>query len=186
MAATLRRTFRYPGDDDESHYSETREELDEQEQEDIIKNLTQKNETDNRFYHTVFTVVPLIAIIAYIPGLFSSLSTAGQRLIYLSCISSFLATAYIMESSTFSRDGTVMTDLSRWLSNAPSEAHKKNLIIANSALCALLALGSLYTADTVLYLLPGILLAITSLARRVITEVDVGELEKLRYEYKGA
>lgn len=28
--------------------------------------------------------------------------------------------------------------------------------------------------------------AITFLARRVITEVDIGELEKLRYEYKGA
>lgn len=80
MTATLRRTFRYPGEDD-SYGGETREELDEQgqisrpflyqpydniisiyslmewkhanfdiEQEDIIKNLQQKNEMDNRFY----------------------------------------------------------------------------------------------------------------------------------------
>ncbi|KAF3404222.1 hypothetical protein DPV78_001869 [Talaromyces pinophilus] len=191
MAATLRRTFRYPGEDDH-HVGQAREELDEQEQEAIIKNLQQKNETDNRFYQTVFAIVPLIATIAYIPGLFSSSVTAGQRLIHIICILSLAATAYIMQSSAFSiskdsvRPILATTDWNTWLPRALSEEHRKYLILTNVVLCALLAVGSLYAVDTTLYLLPGAFLAITSLARRVITEVDVGELEKLRYEYKGA
>ncbi|EEA27990.1 hypothetical protein PMAA_028200 [Talaromyces marneffei ATCC 18224] len=159
MTATLRRTFRYPGEDD-SYGGETREELDEQEQEDIIKNLQQKNEMDNRFYQRVFAVMPLVGIIAYIPGLFSSSATAGQRLIYTICILSLSATAYIMQSNAFSvrmdsaRPILATTDRNTWPPKALSEENRRYLMLANSFLCALLALGSLYTVDMVLYLLP--------------------------------
>lgn len=165
------------------------------------------------FQQTVFAVVPLIAIIAYIPGLFSSSATAGQRVIHVICILSLTATAYIMQSSSFSaskdsfRPILATSDRDTWSSKALSGENRQYLVLVNSVLCAILALASRYTVDTVLCLLPGgkripckesnryqtlnratcaAFLAITSLARRVITEVDVGELEKLRYEYKGA
>ncbi|OKL59045.1 hypothetical protein UA08_05787 [Talaromyces atroroseus] len=201
MAATLRRTFRYPDDEDESHDRSARQELDEEEQDDIIQNLHQKNDTDNRFYLTVFTVVPLIAAIAYIPALVSSSVAVGQRLIYVVCIISLLVTAYIMQSSGSlhpSRTNRRHDDLRppsvtnpRWFPAALDGINRRCLVYANSALCGLLALGSLLRiVDTqrgsVLYLLPAVFLAIIFLARRVTTEVDIGELEKLRYEYKGA
>lgn len=110
---------------------------------------------------TVFAVVPLIATIAYIPGLFSPSVTAGKRLIHAICILSLAATAYIMQSSAFSiskdsvRPILATTDRNTWLPRTLSEEHTKYLILTNVVLCALLALGSLYTADTALYLLPG-------------------------------
>lgn len=113
------------------------------------------------FQQIVFAVVPLVATISYIPGLFSSSASASQRLIQVICIFSLAATAYIMQSSTFSisKDSArlilVTTDRNTWLPKALSEANRKYLILANSVLCALLALGSLYAIDTVSYLLPG-------------------------------
>lgn len=110
---------------------------------------------------TVFAVVPLVATIAYIPGLFSSSVTAGQRLIYITCILSLAATAYIMQNSAFSistdsaRPILATTDWNRWLPRNLSEEYKNYLILTNVVSCALLALGSLYTVDTALYLLPG-------------------------------
>jgi len=89
---------------------------------------------------------------------------------------------------------TAVMNHDSWLPNTLSETNRKYLALANSGLCAILALGSLYAVDiegggmptSILYLLPSVFLGITFLARYVITEVDVGELEKLRYEYKGA
>lgn len=113
------------------------------------------------FQQTVFAVVPLIASIAYIPGLFSSSATAGQRLIHVICILSLTATAYIMQSSFFSvskdsaRPILAITDRDTWSSKALSEESRKYLVLVNSTFCALMALGSLYTVDTVLYVLPG-------------------------------
>ena len=110
---------------------------------------------------TVFAIVPLIATIAYIPGLFSSSVTAGQRLIHIICILSLAATAYIMQSSAFSiskdsvRPILATTDRNTWLPRALSEEHRKYLILTNVVLCALLALESLYAVDMTLYLLPG-------------------------------
>jgi hypothetical protein len=105
--------------------------------------------------------VPLIATIAYIPGLFSSSVMAGQRLIYIICILSLAATAYIMQSSTFSisKDSAkpilATTDRSTRLPKALSEENRKYLTLVNVVLCVILALGSLNTANDVLYFLPG-------------------------------
>jgi hypothetical protein len=110
---------------------------------------------------TVFAVVSLIATIAYIPGLFSSSVTARRRLVYTICILSLAATAYIMHNSVFStskdsvRPILATTDRNKWLPRTLSEEHRKYLILTNVVLCALLALGSLYAADTAWYLLPG-------------------------------
>lgn len=110
---------------------------------------------------TVFAIVPLTATIAYIPGLFSSSATAGQRLIQIICIMSLAATAYTMQTSTFSmskdsvRRTMATTDWTTWLRGALSEENRRYLNLANSTLCVLLALGSLYAVDALLYLLPG-------------------------------
>jgi hypothetical protein len=38
----------------------------------------------------------------------------------------------------------------------------------------------------ILYLVPGVVFQIAFLARNAMLSVDIGELEALRYEYKGA
>lgn len=96
----------------------------------------------------------------------------------------------------------------RWSTSFPNNINTKQILLANTVVCALLALFSIYSENTVMYLLPGgklnlrnfhhstpipgvadlfpkVLLAIISLARQALTEVDISELEKMRYKYKG-
>lgn len=114
--------------------------------------------------------MPLIATVAYVPALISSVLPVGQRLIYVICILSLSATAYIMESSSSfhpsspnSQHGSLQSPLEMkhiWPANILDDTSRKYLVYANSVLSALLALGSLRLDDThsgnnVLYLLPG-------------------------------
>lgn len=156
--------------------------------------------------------MPLVATVAYIPAIFSSSVTAGARFIYILCILSLSTTAYVMKFGAFdskvSRSGEpgVLAVQERKLDP------RSYLFYANAAVCALLSLQSWYTSNNqghddhrefILGILPGgrlsysirkdphgllsiVVLGVVVMASRSLIEVDIGELEKLKYEYKGA
>ncbi|KAL2000562.1 hypothetical protein VTN02DRAFT_2928 [Thermoascus thermophilus] len=195
--ARLRRTFRYPEDTDDDN--EGREELDDEEQEKVIKELQMQNERRNAEYTLAFAVIPLVSAAAFLPAVLSSSATADQRTLHLLSIVSLLATAYVMRyiplrqiNQKKGRQGLLIRDEVE--ENSSAHFLRKHLISANAALCTLLALASCLIGSSersdhvqwISYLVPGALLGAILIARKVMASVDVGQLEGLRYEYKGA
>ena len=60
----LRRTFKYPSDTDSQ--STSRDELDEEEQEDLLSTLSTSASKNDSIYRVVFTVMPLLSIIPFL------------------------------------------------------------------------------------------------------------------------
>lgn len=96
MAATrLRKTFKYPSDDEGSHHS--RDELDEEEQEALISNLQSQSQISNATYVIIFTLLPLILTPLFTYHLiFSSSNQARVRLLSLLAITSLFASSFSM------------------------------------------------------------------------------------------
>lgn len=94
-AARLRKTFKYPEDDDRSVGS--RDEFDEEEQEILISNLQSRSQTSNAAYVLIFTVLPLVLTPLFVFYLvFSSTAPARLRLLCLLALTSLLASSFIM------------------------------------------------------------------------------------------
>ena len=94
MAARLRKTFHYPTEDAIDSDSD-REELDEQEQETLIQDLTQRDLDNTIFYRHAFTALPTAAALIYLPVLVSAESFRHVLLALLS-LSSLAGTVYIL------------------------------------------------------------------------------------------
>ncbi|KIV88383.1 hypothetical protein PV10_08070 [Exophiala mesophila] len=93
MATTrLRKTFHYP-DDDDSHGSH--DEMDEEEQETLLTNLSTRETKQNKQYVMIFSVLPLVVMLAFLRVLGLSTSRAMTLACILS-ITSLLLSAYIM------------------------------------------------------------------------------------------
>ncbi|KAJ5353628.1 hypothetical protein N7541_006192 [Penicillium brevicompactum] len=181
MAVRLRKVFRYPEELDE------REELDEEEQERVIEQLQSQNDARNAQYSMVFTALPLMAALVFVPSVLSPLSQL-ERLYSFLALTSLVTTAYIMRCSPLQPD---------LKGKKPMNVHNERmaqihaaLVPGASAISLLLALVYLsagaYGIQPVLYLIPGALLATVLLAQRVMRSVDLASLKNLQYEYKGA
>ncbi|KAL2845361.1 hypothetical protein BJX68DRAFT_242206 [Aspergillus pseudodeflectus] len=188
-SARLRKAFRYP---DDSGDDDAREELDEEEQERVIKHLQQQNDKRNSEYTLIFSAIPLLSTIVFLPSLSSSASLGvATRFYSLLGIASLVATAYTMKYIPPMHPDPKGK---RPIRNPDLTAHiRQYLIPANSAVCALLGLAYLFSSGTAApvmqptaYLVPAALLSIILLVRQVMVSVDLAPLGELRYEYKGA
>ncbi|KAL4984545.1 hypothetical protein BDW68DRAFT_190406 [Aspergillus falconensis] len=186
-SARLRKAFRYPdsGDDD------VREELDEEEQERVIKILKTQNEERDSQYSLIFAAIPLLSTIIFVPSLLTPATLAlSVRFLSLLGTLSLLATAYTIKYVPPQRPDPKGKRPIR----APSfGAHVRKYIIAcNAAICAILGMVYFFRSVTsagnppVAYLVPAALLTIILIVRQVMVSVDIQPLEDLRYEYKGA
>ncbi|EEH37068.2 hypothetical protein PAAG_07486 [Paracoccidioides lutzii Pb01] len=191
-ALNLRRTFRYPDSESEN---ETREELDEEEQEAVIQKLLRQDEERNTQYTLIFTTIPLVSTLLYLPSFISSSSTASRRFLCLLSIASLFSTAYIMRYLRIER-----TDRKGKRPLRDIEAEQGPLIVrqylspANTFICAVLSVTAYvlqsqpYAEDMfwIFCLVPGIVFLLVWVSRNIMLSVDIKELEGLRYEYKGA
>ncbi|KAL4911666.1 hypothetical protein BDW62DRAFT_215614 [Aspergillus aurantiobrunneus] len=186
--ARLRKAFRYP---DDSGDDDTREELDEEEQERIIKHLKTQNEKWDSQYSLIFAAIPLLSTTIFILPLLSS-ATLGfsVRLLSLLSIASLLATAYTILHVPLQRPDPKGK---RPVQAPDLTAHvRKYIIPGNSGVCALLGLFYFFSSrasagiNPVAYLVPTALLMTILIVRQVMVSVDLKPLEDLRYEYKGA
>src|ERR1700753_3265385 len=85
--ARLRRTFKYPSGSDDDSLPEA---IDEQEQEQLITSLQERDSSNTFLYKNTFLAIPLISIVPYFlfgPGFIVSAL----------CISSLLTSAFILE-----------------------------------------------------------------------------------------
>ncbi|KAL4870626.1 hypothetical protein BDV12DRAFT_165502 [Aspergillus spectabilis] len=187
-SARFRKAFRYP---DDSGDGDAREELDEEEQERVIKYLKTQNEERDLQYSLVFSAIPLLSTIVFIPSLLP-LKDLGlfTRFLSLSSILSLLATAYTMKYVPLQRSDPKGK---RPIRDPDLAAHvRKYIIPGNSGICVFLGLAYLSSSaaspgiQPVAYLVPAALLATIMIVRQVMMSVDLRPLEDLRYEYKGA
>ncbi|RFU34170.1 hypothetical protein B7463_g2109, partial [Scytalidium lignicola] len=199
--ARLRKTFRYPSDDDSD--DSLPEVMDEEEQESLIRNLQEENNARNRQYANLLVAFPLTSVLIYLPTLFSRYYT----LVSLLSISSLLSTAYLLFIFPPEYTGLPLLDTFNYpkkpsrsipLKATPLHTHGNGPIAMylpylNLGLCVLLALSSLVgngpsEALVAFGFLPaGVYL--TVLVAKFMMNNSVNperELEGLKYEFKGA
>ncbi|KGO73182.1 hypothetical protein PITC_003690 [Penicillium italicum] len=182
-AVRLRKAFRYPEESEGE-----REELDEEEQERVIELLQRQNDARNAQYSMIFTALPVLAATVFVSSVLSA-SSQAERLFSLLGLVSLLTTAYIMKCSPLQPDRKGKKPVN-FHTERIARLHAA-LVPGNSAICVLLAvvylsIGSSYGIQPVLYLIPGVMLAVILLAQKVMLSVDLVSLKDLQYEYKGA
>ncbi|KAK4998675.1 hypothetical protein LTR66_002143 [Elasticomyces elasticus] len=184
----LRKTFHYPADSDSDNEPE---DLDEEEQEKLITSLRTQDESKNAFYKKALLPLALAPILLYAPALLTG-RTASSRLLALLAISSLLSTAYILHfipPAKPDRKGKRPVYLAQAEDGGPV---RKYLISLNAGLCGVLVFVALAAwkkdrpEEIWRGLVPGVTYAIVTYARSQMVSIDVGQLERLRYEYKGA
>ncbi|CAI7648288.1 hypothetical protein PCG10_004372 [Penicillium crustosum] len=182
-AVRLRKAFRYPEESDGE-----REELDEEQQERVIEQLQRQNDARNAQYSMIFTALPLLAATVFVSSVLSASSQAERLFSFLGLVS-LLTTAYIMKCSPLQPDRKGKKPVT-FHTERIARIHAA-LVPGNSTICLLLAVvyfttGSSYGIQPVLYLIPGVMLAVILLAQKVMLSVDLASLKDLQYEYKGA
>lgn len=180
--ASLRKTFKYPAEDD----SEDENELDDEHQERLIETLRATTAASSTFYRNAFLVLPAIA------ALFSLYTFLTEhRLTALLSLSSLACTAYTLYymplSSQDKKGKTAMYKV-----NAAKSPIEQYLSLLNVGMVVLLTLAATVSwrrglkevaiRDT----LAGIVWVIAMYVRWEAREVDLEELEGRRYGLKGA
>jgi hypothetical protein len=186
------------------------------EQDTLIQTLRTTNETRNAQYRLAFTVLACMAGIPYIPTFYSRSSTASAQLVSLLAVTSLLASAYYLYALPESSASTGLPWVDAWfrkrsasvkgkenetyiprlgdrVDKSPLELYLPSLNVVLAALVAVIGMldGSRSSSGkeslgAVYALLPAGVFALVILVKRELASVDVGELERLKYGYKGA
>ncbi|QUC17060.1 uncharacterized protein UV8b_01301 [Ustilaginoidea virens] len=206
--ARLRRTFRYPDDDDDLHRQP--EAMDEQEQEALIDRLSAQNALQNTHFSRILLLVAILATLPYLP----LLANSRHAVLAILSITSLLSTAYLLhklpsaetgiaplDAWTRSQDAlAASSDMARQIrrlrgglrcEKSPLELYLPYL---NAVLVLMLVLMGLVIGNgggSFAWVgegnLPAIVYAVVLLAKFVMAEVDPErELAGLTYEYRGA
>ncbi|KAE8385071.1 hypothetical protein BDV23DRAFT_165623 [Aspergillus alliaceus] len=189
-AARLRKAFHYPEDSDDDKHE--REELDEEEQESVIERLRAQNDKRDAEYSILFAIIPLLSVSMFIPSVCSRSSDMQERLLSFLSTLSLIATAYIMKS--FPLQNPDPKGKRPIQSPGFLALFQKLLLPINTAACSLLLLvyifsspvQSSFSKQPTTYIVPGAMLAIIMLARKIMVSIDLKHLEDLQYRYKGA
>jgi len=202
-SARLRKTFHYPADNDST--DSLPEVLDEEEQEHLIYTLQRENATRNTLYVRIFLALPILSSLAYLPSLINPSTT----LISLLSITSLLSTAWILYALPTGKTGIAFLDAVT-APKQPSSAYSvrrtipmaeddspvmKYLPYLNFVLSGLIAVLAVFISARarsrdnrwmVFGNLPVAMYLVVLMAKVFMGSVDVGELEDLKYRYKGA
>ncbi|KAI9049906.1 hypothetical protein LZ554_006053 [Drepanopeziza brunnea f. sp. 'monogermtubi'] len=193
--ARLRKTFRYPTDNDSE--DETPDAMDEEEQESLIQSLKEENQKRNQQYTTALLIISLFCCTPYLSTIFSAPTT----LLSVLSITSLLSTAYMIHTSPPGQTGLAFVD--RVNTEPQSMAARRNSLLAanggpikqflpylNVGLCViLLGLGSMVQRKGVAVWagfawLPAAVYGVAVAGKWVIGGVDPGDLANLRYELR--
>ncbi|KAK3722791.1 hypothetical protein LTR37_002363 [Vermiconidia calcicola] len=188
MASTrLRKAFRYPSESDSDNEVD---ELDEEHQERLIAELQIQDAQKNDLYRKAFLAIPLLGGLFFLYTFFIASSTR-QRLIALLSTSSMICTAYILHFQPIkARDRKGKRPMYRVeADNGPVE---KYLVYLNAALAGLLLVASALSwrrglgEDAWREALPAIIFSLMMFVRQQLAPLDLEELQKARYDFKGA
>ncbi|KAL1304746.1 hypothetical protein AAFC00_003687 [Neodothiora populina] len=194
MATTrLRKTFHYPSSDDDEP------DLDTQDQEELITSLTLRDARQNDFYRRAFLPLPLASLLLYVPAVIIPRAYRDWLIAVLS-ITSLVGTAYILFLLPLrfddDADGSNLSARKRGKRPAykgdPRGPAERFIVLLNALLCLVLGLVAVvaWRRGSVegfwRGVLPGAIFSVILFARSQMTAVDVVELERLKYNYKGA
>lgn len=176
------------------------------EQANLIHTLRTQSSATNTLYTRIFTAFPLLLTLAYLPPL--SAPRGGGAALPLLAVSSLLCTAWAMYFLPPARTGIALLDtLVAGTKPASAKARGKRKVgaggdgpvqrylgVMNVCLAGVvLVAGLLRGGEDVgglgvvrLSALPAVALGVVLGVKAVMASVDVGELEELRYGYKGA
>ncbi|KAI9681838.1 MAG: hypothetical protein M1829_000583 [Trizodia sp. TS-e1964] len=168
MTSRLRNAFRFQTDDfdgDGVNSEETLVPLDVQEQEELINSLRVHNDASNKLFVWLFLFVllTLAALSFYICVVLS------YHWWSLCSVISYLTSAILLAV----QHTRAAEKFGGW---------EPYVWLASSAFSGIILVGGRRIEDV----FPGVVLAIVYVAKSLTHEVDVGELEKLRYNYLGA
>lgn len=203
MATTrIRKAFRYPSESDDE---DEPDELDEEHQERLISDFRRQDFKRNEIYRQLFLAIPLLAGLYFFLTIFTA-STARQRWISLLSVSSLVCTAYIlhfMPIESPDRKGKRPV----YQVEAEKGPVENYLVYLNASLAGLLLLAAVVSwkkelreaawkealpsststlGDFSAKLTKTVVFALIMFARQQLAPVDLEDLQKARYEYKGA
>ncbi|XHG00501.1 hypothetical protein AWENTII_003948 [Aspergillus wentii] len=157
----------------------------------VINQLQVQNDKRNAEYSMAFAAIPLLSMMVFLqPVLTGSSTLSEQSLAFLSIIS-LAVTTYTMTHVPLQRPNR--KDQRPIYKTSHVSRIRNALLPINSVICVFLVLVYFSTSPVAsssvrptVYLVPGAMLVIIFIARRVMLSVDIGPLEDLRYEFKGA
>ena len=186
--ARARKAFKWPEEADEP---DSEGELDEEHQEQLITSLQAQDAAKNDLYRKAFLAIPLAGALFFLYSFLLLSRTAQQRTIALLGVSSLLCTAYILHFMPLQapdRKGKIPV----YRLEAARGPVEKYLVYLNAALAALMLLAAAVSwrkgnvENAWREALPAIILGLTAFVRQQLAPLDLEELQRARYEYKGA
>ncbi|KAK0740984.1 hypothetical protein B0T18DRAFT_432192 [Schizothecium vesticola] len=182
-AVRSRRPFHYPEDNSSSSDDDTPSIMDEQEQESYIRTLTTLNATRNKTFTHLLLLLPLLASIPHFLALFRTTAP----LLPLLALTSLASTAYLLITLPPTKTGIAVLDSGSggYEGDGPLARYLPYLVPALATAVAVAGWVRGAGAGEGWWL-PGVVFGATVVAKVVMGGVDPGELEGLRYGYKGA
>lgn len=190
-ASRLRKAFRYPSDEDSEADEPT--ELDEEHQERLIEALQKEDAAKNELYRNLFLVLPGTTAAYFLFSFIWEATKARHRLLALLSVTSLACTAYVlkfMPSKPAKGEGKGKRAVYR------VEAEKgpvdRYLVPCQLGLLAVLQIAALadwwkgLSGQAWRDSLPLIVFGLAMFARQQLAPLDLEELQKARYEFKGA
>lgn len=185
-SARLRKAFKYPTDDESEP-----DELDEEHQEKLIAALQAEDAQKNELYRKAFLAIPVAGGAVFIYTVLFESTTAQQRLIAVLSLFSLACTAYILHFMPLrapERKGKKPV----YQVDAEKGPLERYLIYLNGALAALLLVTSMVSwrkgdgGTAWRQALPAIIYGLTMVVRQQLAPMDFEDLQKAKYNYKGA
>nr|POE82263.1 hypothetical protein CFP56_67027 [Quercus suber] len=182
----LRRAIQYPEENEDSP-----DELDEEHQESLIAALQRADAQKSSLYRKLFLSIPLAAALFFVYALLFTSRTAQQRLLALLSVTSLLSTSYILQYlpvQTPDRKGKKPV----YQLEAARGPVERYIVYLNAALAGLLVLVSAVSWWKGLRerawkeALPGIVMGLTMVVRELLAPLDLEDLQRAKYDYKGA
>ncbi|KAF1820141.1 uncharacterized protein K489DRAFT_47701 [Dissoconium aciculare CBS 342.82] len=186
-ASRLRSAFRYPSDEDGS---DEPAELDEEHQERLIETLAREDAAKNELYRRLFLAIPALGALFFLYTFAFAAATARERLFAVLALTSLVGTAYILHFMPIRREGKGKRPM--YKVEADKGPIEKYMIAFQSVLVVLLQLIAAVSwwkgahQNAYRESLPLVIFALTMFARQQLAPLNMEELHKARYEFKGA
>jgi hypothetical protein len=192
-ASRLRSAFRYPSDSDDSDPSSPIE-LDEEHQERLIDSLTSEDAAKTSLYRNLFLAIPASGALFFLYSFFFHAGSAQERLFALLALSSLIGTGYILHFIPVKQESERKKG-KRALYQVEADKGgpiERYLVVILSVLVALLQLAAVVgwtkgdREKAYRESLPAVVFVLTMVVRLQLRPLDMEELQRARYEFKGA
>jgi hypothetical protein len=192
-ASRLRSAFRYPSDSDDSDPSSPFE-LDEEHQERLIESLASEDAAKTSLYRNLFLAIPGSGALFFLYSFLVLAGSARERLFALLALSSLVGTGYILRFVPVKRESERKKG-KRALYQVEADRGgpiERYLVVILGVLVGLLQLAAVVSwvkgdrEKAYRESLPAVIFVLTMVVRLQLRPLDMEELQRSRYEFKGA